>query len=810
MRTIALLITPLLFVTAFAQGPSCFNLGGHLHKSLPPVTQADNLRSDTINVLKYTITLNITDLTTDTIRGNCVVRFAPRMNNINTLSLDLLKLTVDSIEIGGNNLTYSYNDTLIIVNLPFTHNTTDTSNLTVYYKGPPIMDASGWGGWYSQNNGYIYNLGVGFAADPHVFGRIWFPCFDNFIERSKYEFNIETNGGKIAYCNGYLANDTTILGNRIRKWILNEEIPSYLASVAVASYTHVNWTFSGMNGNVPVMLTAVPADTVNLKNSFANLDSAFAIFERKYGPYMWNRVGFCLVPFGSGAMEHATNISYPKFAANGTLQYETLMAHEFSHHWWGDLATCETAGDMWINEGMAVFSEFLFTEGMYGWNNYISDVRYNHEAVIHYAHNTEGGYRSLTNMPQAYTYGDHTYKKGADVAHTMRSYLGDSLFFLGLQYIQNNYQFTDIDAIRFRDAMTTATGVNMIPFFNGWVLNGGFPHFSIDSMSSVPNGPNFDVTVHVRQKLTGAPSLFTGVPLEISFRSATWVEDLRNIVMNNATANYTFTLPFNPVFSGINIGSLISDAKTCDYKTLKTVGNSFAFNALGRMRITVQNSSITTDSALIYVEHNWTAPDPFLTWGNPYRITPARYWKVSGIFPSTFDAAALITYDGRTTTGGGAGYLDNGLLPTTNLEDSIVLLYRPNTSNDWQEYNWYTKSMGVMTDKYGTITIDSLLPGEYTIGRHDYVMSVAQTTESLHSLNIFPNPANEEVVLECLYLKGASHDIQLYDVNGKLVYSIRTSSNAVSINTSSFENGLYHVTWKNDAGVNFGKLVVLR
>ena len=36
------------------------------------------------------------------------------------------------------------------------------------------------------------------------------------------------------------------------------------------------------------------------------------------------------------------------------------MAHELAHHWWGDLVTCETAEDMWINEGMASFSEGLF------------------------------------------------------------------------------------------------------------------------------------------------------------------------------------------------------------------------------------------------------------------------------------------------------------------------------------------------------------------------------------------------------------------------------------------------------------------
>jgi aminopeptidase N len=34
-----------------------------------------------------------------------------------------------------------------------------------------------------------------------------------------------------------------------------------------------------------------------------------------------------------------------------------LWAHELSHHWWGDLATCTTAEDMWLNEGWASYSE---------------------------------------------------------------------------------------------------------------------------------------------------------------------------------------------------------------------------------------------------------------------------------------------------------------------------------------------------------------------------------------------------------------------------------------------------------------------
>ncbi len=225
--------------------------------------QSANLRSDTIDVLNYNISLNITDFTNKIISGKTEIKFSPKLNNINKLSLDLLKLTVDSVKFAGSNLSYSYNDTLLRVNLPASYNPTDTILIKVFYHGTPQGDITGWGGFYFQN-GFAYNLGVGFGAIPHNYGRVWFPCFDNFVERSTYEFNITTNNGKIAYCNGYLAHDTTdASGNRTRRWIMPNTIPSYLASVSVGSYTQISQTYNGLNGTIPIFIAALAGDTIN-------------------------------------------------------------------------------------------------------------------------------------------------------------------------------------------------------------------------------------------------------------------------------------------------------------------------------------------------------------------------------------------------------------------------------------------------------------------------------------------------------------------------------------------------------------------
>ncbi len=773
---------------------------------------ADSLRSDTINILQYTINLQITDFTVpDTIWGNTQVRFTPLMNNISTLSLDLLRMTIDSITMNNSALTYSYNDTLLIVNLPSVHNTGDTSVVTVYYHGDPVMDASGWGGWYNQN-GYAFNLGVGFAADPHNYGRVWFPCFDNFVERSKYEFNIKTNAGKIAYCNGTPTKDTTDAnGFRTRTFILNEEIPSYLAMVAVANYTQVNQTFNGMNGTIPITLAALPADTTNLKNSFINLQNTFTAYENRYGPYRWQSAGYSLVPFSSGAMEHATNITYPRLAANGSLTYEFLMAHELAHQWWGNLATCNNAGEMWINEGMATYSEHLFFESVYGTTSYKNKVRANHNNVIHYTHIKEGGFRALVGIPHQYTYGDHVYLKGADVAHTMRGYLGDSLFFLGLKYVLANNQFTDLSSAKFRDDMTAATGVNMNDFFSGWIFNGGFPHFSIDSFKSVINGSNYDVTIYIKQKLDGAPNYFNNVPLEITFKDASWNETARTINVSGQNTISTITIPINPVFAGVDMNEKISDAITSDTKTIKVTGNSFSSVANGRMQITVQ--SITpNDSVFIFIEHNWAPPDSFKTPNINYKLSPYHYWKVSGILPTLFDATGSITYDGRAILSGGNGYLDHQLLTATNQEDSITLLYRKDASADWWWFPYYTKTMNNLTDKFGTIKIDSLLLGEYTIALlKNGSMGIAEN-ENENSVLVYPNPTNGKAnVLISRFENLTMKDIEIYNVYGQKIYSAANfqigSSSNFQIDISSQPTGIYFLHLKTPDGFAVRKIV---
>jgi aminopeptidase N len=174
--------------------------------------------------------------------------------------------------------------------------------------------------------------------------------------------------------------------------------------------------YSGIEEVIPDSIAAAASDTTKLKNSLSTKLMRSRFLKKSFGPYQWNKVGYSIVPFGGGAMEHASNIAYPSTLVNGATTYEDFMAHELSHHWFGDLVTCRTVEDMWLNEGWATFCAFLFYEMCMEKKSMQKKLPANHESVVHYA-------TLLLMMASTFpfqeflwdTYGTTVYNKGADV-----------------------------------------------------------------------------------------------------------------------------------------------------------------------------------------------------------------------------------------------------------------------------------------------------------------------------------------------------------------------------------------------------------
>ena len=726
-----------LFLFSFAQA------------SLPRTTSA----SDSIDVVHYDIHLDTLQVGLQSIEAWTRVRFTPVVNGINQATLDLLMLTVDSITYGpaATPLSWTYNDTLLRINLLTTHNIGDTAELTVYYHGQPRRDPSTFGGFY-MTAAYVYNIGVGFQSDPHNFGRVWFPCKDNFTDKATYTVSARVLNGQRAVSGGTLQSEipngdgtTTFI------WTLRDPIPSYLASIAVADYVEIRDTFYSINGDsIPVSNFVLATDSLDLIASFSNLNDAFNTMENQFGAYSWERVGYVGVPFNAGAMEHATNIAWPLFAVTGNLLWETTMAHELSHSWFGNLATCETAEDMWLNEGFASFCEATFTEALYGYTAYQDYNRANLSEVLRYAHYADGGHRAVSGIPHNYTYGRTVYNKGALVAHTLRNYIGDSLFFAGMRFYLSSHSFANANSDDLRQDLESISGQNLSGFFDGWVYAGGFPHFSVDSFSVTPNGPNFDVEVFVRQRLREAPAFFNDNQIPLRFGDNNWQFADSEINFNGQLGSAIFTLPFAPDFVMIDPEQTIADATVDTWQTVNSTGLKPFSNGYCSLNVTNLNPG---DSAFVRVTHNWIGPDDFKIFQPGIRLSNTRHWKVEGIFPPGFISTASFNYSSQLSATNPLGFLDNNWF--TGSEDSIVFFYRSGPESDW-EMPSYTLVTGNLIDKKGTVLLDTLKPGEYTFGRMDYTIVGLDEFEGLgenslqeggqgEPFTVWPNPVDRQL-----------------------------------------------------------------
>ena len=763
----------------------------------------ENLRSDTFNILKYTIALTIGNSSNQQIAGYTDVRFAPKINNRTYIRLDLLKMQIDSVREGNAPRTYTYNDTLLKINFGSPKNTTDTSVIRIYYHGQPVIDQTGWGGFYFDNTQgaeYAYNLGVGFGAKPHNYGRVWFPCFDNFVERSKYEFQIKTDVARRAYCNGTLTADVVNNATRTCTWKLNEEIPTYLASVAVAQYTQVNWSVNAAQGTLPIILAAHSSDTNLIKIGFVNLPAAILGFEHYYGPYKWNRVGYAMVPFSSGAMEHATNITFPK-GLTGIAYEADLMAHELAHHWWGNLVTCETQEDMWINEGWATYSSFMFTEWKYGSAAYRTKMMAQHEQLLHFLHKKEG-FRAISGVPHSLTYGDHVYKKGADVAHTLRGYLGDSLFFLGIKSVLITKQYQSMNSQEFQQLLQNATGKPMSNFFNDWVFGKGWSHFAIDSVRFISAGPGAAIAfVWVQQKLYGAQNFHSNVPLRLTFFDQQWHRYDTKVIMSGATQSFSVNVPFNPVYTALNFEGEINDATTFETNVIKSAGN--IPYATGKALLLVQQPG--NDSSLVRIVHHFVKPDPFKNNPGQCVLSNQRYWTVEGLLAAGFHAKIRFNYDGTKGTSGVNTYLDTLLTRVNN--DSIGLFYRKNARDDWHWMKGAFKTKAGL--KTGYFELDTVKLGEYTFANVGDTLSMQlKENKKATPVKVFPNPAHGYIKVD-LGATPALAEAALYTTEGRLVRKATLQEAVSQVSLHAIASGTYVLKiTQQSKEIYSGKIVV--
>lgn len=730
-------------------------------------------RTDSVHILHYNLSLSIIDFTNHTISGHANLLVSPEINNLPYLDLDLLALTVDSVFVNDISTSFSHQNSLLHIPLNSNNTIGDTIAVSVYYHGTPIRD-SYWGGFYYSGQ-YAYNIGVAFNSIPHNFGRCWFPCIDMFTDKSTYTFSIRTEKNKMAVCGGLLTDSLTLSDStRIWRWELAEPVPTYLASVAVGEYKVYKDTFNGLSGVVPIEIYTPPSHINYVSGSFINLKTILRKYENFFGPHRFGRIGYVGVNFNSGAMEHATNIAYPQIAINGNLDNQSLYAHELSHSWFGNLITCHNAEEMWINEGFARYSEALILEALYP-DQFASSMRNLHLSVLKNAHHDDGGYYALNAVPQNVTYGTTSYDKGAIVVHTLRNYLGDSLFFTGIKSLLTQYAFQNISSDSLFSYISRVTGVPLMEFYEGWVNQPGFLHFSIDSIRIIPSTTN-QYRVYIRQRLHQATNYSNNNRIDLTFFSSNRAEyTIPNFEFSGQYGTAEVTIPFQPIFGVVDYHEKMADA-IIDYNLAIATTGTKNFSDAG-LSITVNN---ITDSILLRTEHNLVAPDPLQN-QNPdiYRISDSHYWRIEYAGSETFQGYLQLRYYAGLPT-----QLDYNLMQGYNADD-LVLLYRRDASEEWRIIP-FTRTGTLYS---GNLRTNVIFPGEFTIGVGNSEIVINE--EENEQMTIHPNPASGHIMVTISPSINKITKIELLDTNGKIVKSIKIKESQTLIDIRDLSKGTY-------------------
>lgn len=797
LRPTLLLITFSLSTISYGQieFDGCHFFRNKANKKIKPskhqleLMEKSLMESDTFNILNYDLALDITDYSNKILTAHAKIQYVELHDGVNDINFDLFELTIDSVKKDGSILTYNYDTEILSIDLDIPTVQGDTSFVEVYYHGVPHKDPS-WGGFYFENN-YVYNLGIGLTTIPPNFGKVWYPCFDNFLERATYRYEVTSTGGIKAHCQGDFISETILGGDTVsRVYEFNYQIPTYLSAIAAAAYQTHEFVHTGVYGDIDVTLKAKSNHLPAMITDFVNIGDCIDALEYWFGPYAWGRVGYATTT--DGALEIPTNIAYPDFMPSqnqGT--NESLYAHELGHLWWGDLVTVNSYNNMWLKEGNAEYSEYLFFEYEYGEETFINILKDNQENIMKSAHLADDGFHPLSPIPDEYIYGTHTYQKGASVMHNLRGYLGDDLYRQGMMALRDSLEFSYMSPTMMRDILSDETGFDLTDFFNDQIYKPGYSVFVIDSIETLQNGSNFEHTVYLQQKLYECPSFYGQVPLEISVLDENWEQHDFLVEANGQFSSATFTTSFNPEMTWLNGGQRLNQARL-DLNILETETS----NTLSTVERTEFRLKVVTlnegDSALVRVNHIWSAPDNNDAAEYISQMSNSHYWIIDGIIPLGAQMSGKVNYRGSSPL----SHFDEDLVAVT--EDSIIMAYRPDSSYPWEEHPYYFKTTGSSTtNANGSITIDSLWLGQYAFANSTLLVGTEEIEKVSQEFIVFPNPTQELFTVQGIIDIDGKLELEMFDLRGLKVfedlYTHSPGSFKKEIDISYLPNGSYFI-----------------
>ncbi len=530
-------------------------ISSFLSYSQNPISLPTEYKQQPFDVVHYDATIDLLKGMEKRISGVCSIYFKWTQNpQGKNFYFHLKDLNVDSAFYLGKkvSVTFQREDTLdysyyILSNLE--GNEGDTVVATIYYSGVATNEGGNnpFGGVFLIDSVFFAN-GVGFQNEYVSATQHWLPSYDHPSDKATFKFKFIFPLGFQVATNGKI-EEFGLVGDSANYIVASSKFPiaTYLMTFALGRFKKATLDPWNLPGNIEKVVYYLPQDEEAVLFAFNNFAKYFYSLQNRFGRYPFEQIGYVVVPFENGAMEHQTMITFPSnYVQRLYTNRDTnnIMAlHELSHQWFGNSVSPLDFRDAWFNESFATFSESVYLDMMFGTDAYLKDLLRKKNYYINYVTKKEGllPLYGFSRKSPSSNYPSTIYVKGAVVIGMLRYMLGDEMFF---DLIRNYLDYFAYQSCSTNDFLNYSVGYtlqNLYWFFEQWVFQSGYPNLEIRVTQYVHNLNKASAFLTIRQTQPHSYGQYFNIPVELNF-----------LLPNNKTLDTVVILPFNELTSWID------------------------------------------------------------------------------------------------------------------------------------------------------------------------------------------------------------------------------------------------------------------
>lgn len=320
---------------------------------------------------------------------------------------------------------------------------------------------------------------------------VWMVTIDKPNQKTTEEIYMTVPDKYVTLSNGLLKSQKKNAdGTRTDYWKMDLPHSPYLFFMGVGDYSITKDSYNGKEVSYYVEKEYAPV----ARKIFGYTPEMIKFYSEKLGvDFPWAKYSQIVGrDYVSGAMENTTATLHQESAYQNARElkdgngWESVIAHELFHQWFGDLVTCESWSHITVNESFANYSEYLWYEYKYGkdkadahnfedMQGYLFSGGENKDLVRYYYADKEDVFDGVS------------YNKGGRILNMLRNYVGDEAFFKSLNYYLTNNKFKSGEAGLLRLAFEEVTGKDLNWFWNQWYYGSGHPKLTISYNYDQPN-----------------------------------------------------------------------------------------------------------------------------------------------------------------------------------------------------------------------------------------------------------------------------------------------------------------------------------